>query len=200
MLRRNPKAPIPRIPGRLKPLSGRTHPVRQDGMSAVTDKQRRKGPIALGELVGRAIEPVTAKRGFATADLIAAWPEIAGPLYAGCTAPERIAWRRHSGGDEPAAGTLLLRVDGPRAVFVQHDLPQILERVNAFFGYRAIGQIRIIQSPVTAARTAQSTGRTAKLDPSAEQALAEELGDIDDERLRAALARLGRGVHGSRSG
>lgn len=169
-------------------------------MSAATDKQRRKGPIALGELVGRAIEPVTARRGFATADLIAAWPEVAGPAYAGCTAPEKISWPRHASEDEPAAGTLYLRVDGPRAIFVQHDLPQILERVNAFFGYRAIGQIRIIQSPVTNVKTAPSADRTTPLDPSAEQALAETLGDIDDDRLRAALARLGRGVHGSRTG
>jgi hypothetical protein len=163
--------------------------VRQDGM---TNRKGRKSPVALGELVGRAIAPITARRGFATADLIAAWPEIAGPLYAGCTAPEKIVWPRD---EDNAAGVLFVKADGPRAIFVQHDLPQILERVNAYFGYRAIGQARIVQSPV---RTDSAPARKtpAALAPEAERALAEQLDDIDDEQLRAALARLGRGVHG----
>ena len=98
------------------------------------------------------IEPVTARRGFAKADLIAVWPEIAGPMHASCTAPEKIVWPRHGNADEPGAGTLFIRADGPRAIFVQHELPQIVERVNAFFGYRAVAQARIVQGPVGRAR------------------------------------------------
>jgi hypothetical protein len=93
--------------------------------------QKRKGPLSLGEIVGRVIEPVTARRGFAKADLIAVWPEIAGPMHASCTAPEKIVWPRHAPADDPPAGTLIIRADGPRAIFVQHELPQIVERVNA---------------------------------------------------------------------
>ena len=110
--------------------------------------QKRKGPVSLGEIVGRVIEPVTARRGFAKADLIAVWPEIVGPMHASCTAPEKIVWPRHGNADEPPAGTLFIRADGPRAIFVQHELPQIVERVNAFFGYRAVAQARIVQGPV----------------------------------------------------
>lgn len=160
----------------------------------MTKRQGRKGPVALGELVGEAISPITAKRGFATADLIAAWPEIAGPLHAGCTAPEKIAWPRDN--DDEATGVLIVKAEGPRAVFVQHDLPQILERVNAFFGYRAIGRAKIVQGPV-ASHPAEGTTDPVELGPSAERALAEQLEVIEDGRLRAALARLGRGVHGS---
>jgi len=158
----------------------------------------RRGPIAIGQLVGEAIAPVTARRGFATADLVAAWPEVAGPLYAPCTAPDKIAWPRHHTEEEPPAGVLFLKVDGPRAVLVQHDLPQIIERVNAFFGYRAIGQVRIVQGPVTAPSTPKTVREQQRLDAEAEHQLAEELAGIDDERLRAALERLGRGVRGSR--
>ncbi len=121
-------------------------------MSANIGNKRPRGAVSLGELVGQAIAPVTARRGFATADLVAAWPEIAGPLYADCTSLDKISWPRRDAEGEPPAGVLFLKVDGPRAILVQHDLPQILERVNAFFGYRAIGRIRIIQSPVAEAR------------------------------------------------
>jgi len=158
----------------------------------------RKGPIAIGQLVGEAIAPVTARRGFATADLVAAWPEIVGPLYAPCTTPEKIAWPRHDTEDEPPAGVLFLKVDGPRAVLVQHDLPQIIERLNAFFGYRAIGQVRIVQGPVAAPSAPETMRGQQRLDPEAEHALAGELAGIGDDRLRAALERLGRGVRGTR--
>jgi hypothetical protein len=153
---------------------------------------KRKGPLHLGEIVGRVIEPVTARRGFAKADLIAVWPEIAGPMHASCTAPEKIVWPRHADGDEPPAGTLFIRADGPRAIFVQHELPQIVERVNAFFGYRAVAQARVVQGPVTA-RTATSPPPPA-LDEATMRRIASETAAVEDEGLRAALERLGRGV------
>ena len=164
---------------------------------AMADKerqQRRKGAVALGELVGPVIDPVVARRGFATSGLIAAWPEIVGPAFADCTAPERIAWPRTR--DEAAApGVLVLRVEGPRAIYVQHELPQIVERINAFFGYAAIGQVRIVQAPVSE-RTAVAPPSPG-LAPAAAAALDERLATIEDDRLRAALGRLGRGVLGA---
>jgi len=153
---------------------------------------KRKGPVSLGEIVGRVIEPVTARRGFAKADLIAVWPEIAGPMHAACTAPEKIVWPRHGSADDPPAGTLFIRADGPRAIFVQHELPQIVERVNAFFGYRAVAQARIVQGPVGS--RAPQVPKTAPVDPEADRLVASRVADVEDEGLRAALQRLGRGV------
>lgn len=154
--------------------------------------QKRKGPLSLGEIVGRVIEPVTARRGFAKADLIAVWPEIAGPMHASCTAPEKIVWPRHAPTDEPPAGTLIIRADGPRAIFVQHELPQIVERVNAFFGYRAVAQARVVQGPVGA--RAPQAPPTPAIDKATASRIAAETAAVEDEGLRAALERLGRGV------
>ncbi|HET7715595.1 MAG TPA: DciA family protein [Bauldia sp.] len=161
-------------------------------MTEAHPARKRKGPLPLGEIVGRVIEPVTARRGFAKADLIAAWPEIAGPLHASCTAPERIVWPRRGDGDEPPAGTLFIRADGPRAVFVQHELPQIVERVNAFFGYRAVAQARIVQGPVDARMPGATVAEA--VDPAADARVASTVAAIEDDSLRTALHRLGRGV------
>ena len=128
--------------------------------------KRRRGVVALSELVGRVLEPVSARRGFATAELIAAWPAIAGPAYADCTQPEKIIWPRETNDGAPAPGVLYLRVDGPRAIFVQHELGQVIERVNAFLGYGAIARARIVQGPA----------------------------EVGDGELRDALDRLGRAV------
>ena len=108
----------------------------------------------LTELVGKVLAPVTARRGLATADLIAAWPDIVGARYADWTRPEKIVWPRNRGAVEGAGepALLVLRVDGPRAVLIQHETSQIVEKVNSFLGYGAIGQLRIVQGPVAAPR------------------------------------------------
>jgi hypothetical protein len=167
-------------------------------MAGTGVKERRRGPVRLAELVGKVVDPVIARRGFATGDLIAAWPAIVGQAFAACTQPERVAWPRTAEGAQPAAGTLFLRVDGPRAIFLQHELPQIRERINALLGYAAIGQIRITQGPVQT-RTLPLQPPATALSPDGEAALANALGSVGDESLRAALDRLGRGVLGGRN-
>ena len=155
------------------------------------EKRRRRGPVALSELVGRVLDPVTARRGFATADLIAAWPEIVGPDYADCTRPERIVWPRgRAAVDTP--GVLHLRVDGPRAILVQHELGQIIERINGFFGYAVVGTIRLVQAPIISRERPKRRARP--LDARQEARLGAAVSVVDDERLRVVLERLGRGV------
>jgi hypothetical protein len=94
---------------------------------------------------------------------------------------------------EGAPALLVLRVDGPRAIFVQHEAGQIVERVNAFLGYGAIGHIKIVQAPIGTATKAKP-GETPALAPEAAERLARTVADVADENLRAALDRLGRGV------
>lgn len=161
-------------------------------MAESQQPNRRRGAIAIAELVGKVLDPVTKRRGFATTDLIAAWPQIVGPRYADCTRPEKILWPK--GDDmEGAPALLVLRVDGPRAIFVQHEAGQIIERVNAFLGYGAIGHLRIIQAPVSggAAPVAPAPKAIAAAD---EARLEATVSTVDNENLRAALERLGRGV------
>jgi hypothetical protein len=101
-------------------------------------------------------------------------------------------------GNHPAAGTLYLRVDGPRAILLQHELPQIRERINGLLGYAAIRQIRISQGPVQT-RAPPAPPPSAELSADGEAALASAIGGVADDRLRAALGRLGRGVLANRN-
>jgi len=167
-------------------------------MSGRDTKERRRGPVPVSELVGKIVDPVIARRGFATADLFAAWPAIVGQAFAACSQPERIVWPKAAEGAEPAAGTLYLRVDGPRAIFLQHELPQIRERINALLGYAAIGRIRISQGPVQT-RTRPAQPPSPALTPDGEAALASVIGTVTSDSLRAALDRLGRGVLAGRN-
>jgi hypothetical protein len=154
-----------------------------------TSPPRPRRTRALSELVAGVLEPVSAKRSAVAASLATAWPELVGPRYADCTFPEKIDWPR--GEDSGGGGVLRVRADGPRTVLLQHELGQLAERVNAYLGYGAIARIRLVQGPVPrrAAKTAPSEPRAID-----ETRLAETVAPVSDDALRAALARLGRGV------
>jgi hypothetical protein len=83
-------------------------------------------------------------------------------------------------------------VDGGRAIEVQHDSSRIIERINAYYGYEAIAALKIHQTRVK--KPASPPPRPAALAPEEARRLNARLETIADDRLRAALERLGRGV------
>jgi hypothetical protein len=98
---------------------------------------------SVAELIGPALDPLVRKRGLARAELISWWPEIVGAAYAGRTAPERIRWPR-----DGKAATLFVRCDPSLALQLAHETDRLRERLNGYFGYPAVGAVRIVQGRV----------------------------------------------------
>ncbi len=149
---------------------------------------------AIGRIAPGILNGVFQKRGFAQGQILAQWPGIAGEELARFTSPEKISWpRRGHGGAQQDGATLVLRVEGPLAIEVQHSAPQLIERINSFFGYQAICKISIRQGPLPRRHIVQRR-KTRALSGSEEQKLNAGLHGIRDAGLRKALERLGRGV------
>ena len=150
-------------------------------------------------LTARAFE----KFGFSTAQLVMDWPTIVGKEVALLSAPERLKWPPRRERDAGAAAaeperqrrgaTLVLRVEGARALDIQYQSRQILERVNAHFGYAAVTELRLVQAPLPA--RAASPAAPAR---SASPAPVPEVAGIADTGLREALRRLGAHLHSAR--
>jgi hypothetical protein len=171
----------------------------------IMNKPSRSFAKPLRDVVGKAIGQTFKQQGFASAELVTRWTEIVGAEIAARSEPIKIQWTRpvspsHSApasgaasgwGQEP--GTLVLRVDGPAAIEIQHLTGVICERVNQFLGWRAVARIALRQAPLR--RAAAKANRIG--DPAAAARLAETLSDVEDDDLRQALARLGAAVkHG----
>lgn len=153
-------------------------------------KTRGSGPRALAGVLNKVTRQIFGKRGFASGAVVTEWPTIVGPHLAAHTVPERIAYQ--GGGRD--RGVLHLRVDsGALATELQHLEPQLLERINGYFGYRSVERLRIVQGPLPTAEAPLNPPPRA-LDQSEEKDLAERLAGIEDEDLRAALDALGRVV------
>jgi hypothetical protein len=144
----------------------------------------------LSDLLHSTLRDAFAKRGFASAELVTRWTEIVGSEIGKHSQPEKIQWSPARQGQLPEPGRLLLRVEGPVAIEIQHLSGIILERVNRFFGWQAVGAIRLRQAPLR--HTTPRPIRSADADATAH--IAAGLADIQDADLRDALARLGSAV------
>ena len=126
------------------------------------------------------------KFGFVQHSVVSRWAEIVGARYAGVSAPESIRFPQ----GKRANGTLTLTVCSAHAPMMQHVAPEIVERVNRFFGYPAIEKVVMRQGIV--AKTAPKP-RRSELKP-----VPLELGDslraVGDPELRAVLESLARGI------
>jgi hypothetical protein len=94
-----------------------------------------------------------------------------------------------------AGGVLELRVDGPVAALIQHQAPQITQRLDLVLGAGVVTRLRIVQGPVKGLSAAPPRPRRkGPLDAAAEKTLADGLAEAADGPLKAALTRLGREV------
>ncbi|MEE8516715.1 MAG: DUF721 domain-containing protein [Alphaproteobacteria bacterium] len=171
-------------------------------MTASTKAAKRGGMRALGAATAKVTGPLFRKRGFAEAGILTNWPEIMGNVLAERTIPQRISYPK----GERSDGTLYIRVESAWATELQHLAPQVIERINSYFGYRAVAQLAIRQGTVPswtdAAPAAEPQPSNSGQPPPTAPSPTGEISKIDDEGLRVALASLDAAVqlHGKPSG
>jgi hypothetical protein len=155
---------------------------------------------SLAGSVSRIAAPILGKRGFAEAEMVLQWAAVVGEELARLSAPVKLSFGTPGTKDASARvnGILHLRVAPGTAIEFQHLEPVIVERINTFFGYRAVARLALRQGPLPRRAPPPSQPRT--LSPTENHALQGSLDLIADPELRAALERLGRAVIGSSKG
>jgi hypothetical protein len=151
----------------------------------------RSFPRPLSDFLGATLSDALKSQGFASAEILARWGDIVGPEVAAHSEPIKINWPRTLGDEPPEPATLVLRVEGPAALEIQHLSAVILERVNRFFGWQAIGNIALRQAPL---RRRKPAIPPPPPDPAVMTRLAEGMPEVADDGLRQALARLGASI------
>jgi len=146
-------------------------------------------------LIGRLLEPAARRRGFAETRILAEWRGIVGDSLARRCQPIRLDYGRGAA----TGGTLHLRCSGGAALELQHTAPQIKERINDYFGFRAVARLAMVQAPLPRARPAPPPSAPRPLAAEEEAAVMEGVAGIGDSDLQAALADLGRAVRTRRN-
>ena len=158
------------------------------------NKPAKSFPQPLAAIAHKALADSFKRQGFASSELVVRWREIAGPEIAAHCEPIKLQWPRSADPDRPEPATLVLRVEGPAAVEIQHLSGVICERVNRFLGWRAVEALALRQAPLAGRRPKPAL---RPIDPEAARREATTLGAIADDDLREALARLGAAIKGT---
>lgn len=154
------------------------------------DADRRiQGMVSIAVPADRVTKPVFGKHGFVSGALVVDWAAIVGSAVASHTLPLRIKFPPKERGD----GTLEIKVGSSAfATELQHLEPLIIERINGYFGWKAVARLRMRHGPLPQRRPV----RPAPPEPDAQASARLEtvLEKVEDPALREALERLGKYV------
>tara|TARA_R110000782_G_scaffold78276_3_gene154976 strand:- start:22625 stop:23182 length:558 start_codon:yes stop_codon:yes gene_type:complete len=150
--------------------------------------ERVGGPRAIADLMPRIGGAAFRRFGFVQSSVVARWAEIVGERTAAISAPESIRFPT----GKKAEGTLSLTVMSGHAPIVQHIVPEIITRVNRFFGYPAVAKVVIRQGEIVR-REPERRPPPASLKPVPTE-LGDSLRDIGDPELRAVLESMAQGL------
>jgi hypothetical protein len=150
-------------------------------------ENRTNALLSLAVTLPKVTRRTLGRHGLAEGGMVTDWAAIVGETIAERSLPLRLSFT----GGERREGTLHVRVSGALALELQHLEPQVLERINGYFGYRAVVGLRILQAPFALAETVRAPAPAAAAPQACE---APELAGIADERLKAALQRLKQGL------
>ncbi|MES2096093.1 MAG: DUF721 domain-containing protein [Pseudomonadota bacterium] len=153
----------------------------------------RGGPArAVADLLPQVGGAAFKRYGFVQSGIVTRWSEIVGAKYAGVSSPESIRFPP----GKKAEGVLTVTVKGAHASMMQHIAPEIVERVNRFFGYAAIARLVLKQGNVAPRPSRAAPPGLRPATPPAE--LGPGLRAIVDPEFQAVLAALAAGVAGTR--
>lgn len=155
-------------------------------------RPRGQGARAIGDLMPEIGRTAFRRFGFVQSSVVTRWPEIVGPAHARVCSPEAIRFPP----GEKAEGILELVVVPAHAPLITQVIPEIIERVNRFFGYRAVARVKLRQGAVTP----PADGRPVRPPPSLRPIpleLGDSLRDIGDPELRTVLESLARSLSNS---
>ena len=155
------------------------------------ERARGGGARAISELMPEVGRTAFRKFGFVQSSVVTRWPEIVGERHSRACAPESIRFPI----GEKRDGILQRVVKPAFAPQIQHSIPDIIERVNRFFGYAAVAKVKLRQGEVQAAPAVAQTSRAAppSLKPIPFE-LGDSLRDIGDPELRTVLESLARSL------
>ena len=150
----------------------------------------RGGPAKpISELMPQIGRTAFRRFGFVQSSVVTRWPEIVGEHHSRVCMPEAIRFPP----GEKEDGILQLVVLPAHAPLIQHVIPEIIERVNRFFGYQAVARVKMRQGAVKPPSAEKRAVAPPSLKPIPME-LGESLRDVGDPELRTVLESLARSL------
>lgn len=159
-------------------------------INLISDERRTFDLQSVSRMLKPFAKNLLGKYGFTEVDLLANWNEIAGEM-AEYTLPKNLQYPKGN----KINGVLNVEVpSGAFALELQHREKFILAKINAFFGYEAVGKLKIVQNIEMPIQDVGDVGKSQKiLVTEEEENYIQSLGEgVNNQDLQNRLISLGR--------
>ena len=131
--------------------------------------------------------PIFKKHGFASIDIISNWQSIVGQELAQGIIPEKLSFPK----GERTNGTLTVKsAGGAFALLFQHKKKHILDKINTYFGYLAVKEIRIKQGKIPL-KIPQSLYAKKENIRKIDKDISEKVACVQNEEIKEILENIG---------
>lgn len=176
-----------------KPEGKKARPTARQPKAKAWERPRGGAAKPIADLMPQIGRAAFRRFGFVQSSVVTRWPEIVGDRHARVCMPESIRFPP----GEKSEGIMQLVVLPAHAPLIQHVIPEIMERVNRFFGYKAVSRVKLRQGAVKPRKGTDGPEGRAKAPVSLKpipMELGDSLRDIGDPELRTVLESLARSL------
>lgn len=153
-------------------------------------------PRPLSDLVPGLTKDIFGKKNLLFGKMVSQWAHIAGPDIASKATPVELKFQRKAEKDKGGSpqAVLHLAVMPAFALEFSYQKGLLVERLNMFFGYPAIKDIKIIQNSNVMDNKRVTKAKTKPLTLQQQQQIDEATAGIEDNDLQTALKNLGKAI------
>jgi hypothetical protein len=163
-------------------------------------------PRPISDLVPGLTKDILGRQGQLFGKMLAEWSHIAGADIAAKTLPLDLKYAKKPGAkapnmksgrkapDKKSQATLHLAVQSAYALELSYQKSLLIERLNMFFGYPAIKDIKMVQQDNIMNNKKRTPAPKRLLTMQEEKALDEMVGGIQENDLQIALKNLGKAL------
>lgn len=149
-------------------------------------------PHPLSDLVPGLVRESLGKKSLLFGKMLSAWTDIAGPDVSAHAIPLDLKFSKSP--DKKNQAVLHLAVESAYALEMSYQKTLLIERLNMFFGYAAIKDIKMMQQSALMSNKKPNAAPPRPLTISEERILDDLVGKIQENDLQTALKNLGKAI------
>ena len=164
-----------------------------------TEPKRTFVPKKIGDTLGKVNRAFSNKYGKTEFLILSKWPQIVGSFFAEHSEPDKISRLTEDFDefDQPIFKNFLhVRVSPAAAVEFQHYKDTIIEKINSFFGYKAIADLRLQQNFIPKKKNEQPLkSERFEATDNEKELVKKEMQNIKDKDLEKSIVNLGLSIN-----
>ena len=164
-----------------------------------TEPKRAFVPKKIGDSLGKINRVFSNKYGKIEFLILSKWPQIVGSFFAEHSEPDKISRLTEDFDefDQPIFKSVLnVRVSPAAAVEFQHYKDTIIEKINSFFGYKAIADLRLQQNFIAKKKNEQPfKSKRFETTDNEKKLVKKEIQNIKDKELENSIVNLGLSIN-----